>query len=160
MNKEVTSRTLNRVEPEGINEFLDRITVQIEELMTDVSNKTKELAKKEKEIMVRDEKIHRLAIEVADLKQKLSHYESIEENLSKTVQFAKEASLKIQESAQQERERLLEEAKRNANRIVNEALINAEKTEMEANMLRKNIKLLKNRMKKMIDSQITSVGEK
>ena len=121
---------------EEINEFLDRITDQVETLVMDVNNKNKEITS-------RDEKIHRMAMELDELQRKLKHYESIEEELSKTQQIAIEETKKIEEK----KEELMLEAKKNADRIVNEALLAAEKTEMEANLLRKDIKQLKDKIK-------------
>ena len=157
MNK-VASRVLQRYTTEELNESLDKnqAQVQVEELVAEVSKKKEELARKEKEIMSRDEKIHRLAVEIDDLKKQVKHYEDIEEDLSKTKQIVETTSLKIQV----ERDELLAEAKKNADRIVNEALLNAEKTEMEANLLKRNIKLLKNKMKQLINEQIEQENEK
>ena len=147
---QIPSRALKKCTPEELNEFLDRIINQVEALVADVNDKNDELAKKEKEIIFRDEKIHRLAVETGELKRRLKHYEDIEEDLSKTKKLFTTESLKIQ----QERDAVLAEAQRNADKIVNEALLSAEKTEMEANLLKRNMRLLKNKMKKMIEEQL------
>jgi len=142
MNKRTTNQAAYTMEE--INEFLERITDQVEALVLDLNIKNKELTKKDKEIAARDEKIHRLAMEMDELQRRIKHYEDIEDELSKTKQLAIEETRKIEIK----KEKLIVEAKKNADRIVNEALLTAEKTEMEANLLRKNIKQVKDKMKK------------
>ena len=63
----------------------------------------------------------------------------------------------IRENALQESEKILDDAKRNADRIVNESLIRAEKVEMESFLLRKNIGILKKKLKKALDEKILDV---
>ena len=79
--------------------------------------------------------------------------------LEKAILAVQETSDKIKESAREEARVIVEEAKNNANSIVHEALINAEKTEHKRMLLEKNIKIYKDRVRSLMESQLTLIDE-
>lgn len=74
--------------------------------------------------------------------------------LERAILAVQETSDKMKEVAKEEARIIVEEAKNNANSIVHEALTNAEKTEYQRVMLEKNMKIYKERVKALIESQL------
>lgn len=74
--------------------------------------------------------------------------------LEKAILAVQETSDKMKEVAKEEARIIIEEAKNNANSIVHEALVNAEKTENERILLEKNMKIYKERIKSLIETQL------
>jgi len=79
--------------------------------------------------------------------------------LEKALLIVQDASDKIKEVAKEEAKIIIEEAKNNANSIIHEALVNAEKTEQERILLEKNIKMYKERVKSLIDGQLSLLDD-
>ena len=75
--------------------------------------------------------------------------------LEKALLVVQDASDKIKEVAKEEAKIIVEEAKSNANSIIHEALVNAERTEQERLLLEKNIKMYKERVKSLIEGQLS-----
>ena len=140
-----SGRTLRGYDPEEVNKFLDKVIVQVEEMI-----------KKGKE---KDKKLADLVKENNRLQERLEQYERMQESLKETLVMAKKTSEQVKLSAHQESEMIISDAKKNANRIVNEALLKAEKTEDEAIMLRRNIKIFKKRLRTLIETQLEMVDE-
>ena len=65
----------------------------------------------------------------------------------------------IKKMAREESNILISDAKNNASRIVNEALLKAEKIETKAETLEHNIKILKRKLKLIIEQQMEIVDE-
>ena len=74
--------------------------------------------------------------------------------LEKAILAVQETSDKMKEVAKEEARIIVEEARNNANSIVHEALVNAEKTERERIILEKNMKIYKERVKSLIETQL------
>ena len=79
--------------------------------------------------------------------------------LEKALLVVQDASDKIKEVAKEEAKIIIDEAKNNANSIIHEALVNAEKTEQERIILEKNIKMYKERVKSLIEGQLTLLDD-
>ena len=79
--------------------------------------------------------------------------------LEKAILAVQETSDKMKETAREEARVIIEEAKNNANSIVHEALVNAEKTEHERMLLEKNIKVYKERVKSLMESQLSLIED-
>lgn len=108
-----------------------------------------------------DENKNSLA-QIEELKKKLSEQKNAntnDDNISKALLAAQEASEKMRTLAKDEARLLIEDAKRNANSIVHEALVEAAKTENEAALLKKNITVYKNRVKNILKSQLEIAEE-
>ena len=142
------NRTLRGYDPEEVNAFLDNVINQVENMIN-------EMKKKKKKII----ELQACANENRMLKEKLAHYERIEESLNKTIIMAQQTSEQVKMAAHKDSETILEDAKNNANRIVNEALLRAEKTDEEAALLKRNIKIFKKRIRDIIETQLEVVGE-
>ena len=81
------------------------------------------------------------------------------EKLEKALLVVQDASDKIKEVAKEEAKIIIDEAKNNANSIIHEALVNAEKTEQERMILEKNIKIYKERVKSLIEGQLSLLDD-
>ena len=140
-----SGRTLRGYDPEEVNKFLDKVIVQVEEMIKNGKEK--------------DAKLTALVKENNRLQEKIEQYERMQESLKETLVMAQKTSEQVKLSAHEESEMIINDAKKNANRIVNEALLKAEKTEDEAIMLRRNIKIFKKRLRTLIESQLEMVDE-
>lgn len=140
-----SGRTLRGYDPEEVNKFLDKVIVQVEEMIKNGKEK--------------DAKLTALVKENNRLQEKIEQYERMQDSLKETLVMAQKTSEQVKLSAHEESEMIINDAKKNANRIVNEALLKAEKTEDEAIMLRRNIKIFKKRLRTLIESQLEMVDE-
>lgn len=121
-----------------INDFVDEVITQTEGII--------ERCKEQKE-------------EIKRLKKELNHYREIENSLKDAVMRAEMTGDNIKKMAREEANILVSDAKNNASRIVNEALLKAEKIEVKADTLEYNIKVLKRRLKLIIEQQMAVVEE-
>lgn len=97
--------------------------------------------------------------EIQKLKEELNHYRQIENSLKDAIMRAEMAGDNIKKMAREESNILISDAKNNASRIVNEALLKAEKIETKAETLEHNIKVLKRKLKLIIEQQMEIVDE-
>jgi len=149
------NRTLRGYDPEEVNDFLDEVIGKVEKLVADIDDKNELLREK-------DEKIKELedALNESDkLKDKIDSYERMENTLTQAIFMAQKTSDQLKTSAHKESEIILDDAKKNASRIVNEALMRAEKIENEAENTKKNIIILKRRLKNIIESQLQIIDD-
>ena len=79
--------------------------------------------------------------------------------LEKAIFAIQETSDRIKKASEEEARVIVEEAKNNANSIVHEALINAEKTEQKRLLLEKNMKIYKERIRALVESQLNIVDD-
>ena len=142
------NRTLHGYDPEEVNEFLDKVIVQVEKIVE--SSKIKDARIKELEGQVK---------EVDAIKEKLTRYENMDQTLREAILMAQRTSEQMKLNTIKESELILGDAKRNANRIVNDALIKAEATEREAAMLRRNITIFKRKLKDQLQAQLEMVDD-
>lgn len=123
---------------EEVKKYLDKVIKEYERLLN------------EKKIV--DEKVN-------DLSKQLEKYEQLESTLNRALFSAENASDEIKRVARLEAEGLINEAKRNANRIINDALIKAEKVNDDADRLKRNVTLLKKRLRAIIEGQLEVIEE-
>lgn len=142
------NRTLHGYDPEEVNEFLDKVIVQVEKIIEASKNKDAHIKQMEEQLK-----------EVNSLKEKLARYESMEQTLREAVLMAQRTSEQMKLNTIKESELILGDAKRNANRIVNDALIKAESTEREAAMLRRNINIFKRKLRDQLQAQLEMVDD-
>lgn len=89
------------------------------------------------------------------LQEKNSNINSYDVNkLEKAILAVQETNDKLKAVSREEARITIEEAKNNANAIVHEALIKAEKIEHERVILEKNMKIYKERVKSLIETQL------
>ena len=98
--------------------------------------------------------------EIEELKQNKQTNNSIDTSkLEKALLAIEETSDRIKEASKEEARVIVEEAKNNANSIIHEALINAEKTEQERILLEKNMKVYKERIRAIMESQLNIIND-
>jgi cell division initiation protein len=142
------NRTLHGYDPEEVNAFLDQVINHVEKMIGDM--KAKDARIKELETALKN---------VAPLKDKVDHYEKMEDTLNKAIIMAQKTSDQIKSNAYHESEMIVDEAKKNANRIVNEALLKAEKIETNTLALQRNANIFKRRLKQIIEEQLEMVND-
>jgi len=139
-------RTIQGYDPKEVNEFLDKVIVEVESMIA---------ASKEK-----DKKITNLELANQKLQDQINILKSNNNpSMDSTLYVAQKASDEIKESARLEKEMIVSNAKKDADRIVNEALLRAEKTNDEADMLRRNIKVFKHRLKAIVEAQLEVIED-
>lgn len=148
-------RTFKNYTPEEIDNFLEQIISQVERMIEDNKAKNRELLLKDKKI----EELQQIVDSTSKDREKLAHYERIEETLNKAIVMAQRTSDQIKSSAIKESEIIINDAKSNASRIVNESLLRAEKTEMEADMLKRNVNIFKRKLRGIIEAQLEMVDD-
>lgn len=79
--------------------------------------------------------------------------------LEKAILAVQETNDKLKEISREEARMIVDEAKNNANSIVHEALVRAEKTEQERLLLEKNMRIYKERIKSLVESQLRIADE-
>lgn len=129
---------LRGYDKDEVKSYLDKVIKEYERLLS--------------EVKLKDEKIE-------DLKANLEKYEKLESTLNRALFSAENAGDEIKRVARQEAEGLINEAKRNANRIINDALIKAEKANDDADRLKRNVVLLKRRLRAIIEGQLEVIEE-
>ena len=77
-----------------------------------------------------------------------------EEKLEKAILAVQETADRMKEVSREEARIIVEEAKNNANSIVHEALVRAEKIEYDSMLLEKNMKVYKERIKSLLETQL------
>lgn len=116
-----------------VNEFLDQVIKDFELLIKE---------KKEME--------ERIAI----LNERVDHYKSLEENLSKSILVAQETAEDVKSNARKEAQLILKEAEKNADRIVNEALAKSRKIAIEIEELKKRASVYRMRFRTLLEAQL------
>ena len=149
------NRTLRGYDPEEVNNFLDEVIGRVEKLVSDINEKNELIKEKDKEIKLLEEKLE----ENNGLREKVEQYERMETTLNKAIFMAQKTSDQLKVAAHRESEIILDDAKKNASRIVNEALLRAEKIENDASNTKRNINILKRRLKNIIESQLEIIDD-
>ena len=122
---------------------------EVNKFVTDVIKETEGIIKK-----CKDQKK-----EIADLKEKLSHYEDLENTLKQSLINAEKTANNVKRLAREEADIIVSDAKHNASRIVGESLLKARKIEQEADTLEKNVKIFKRKLKIIVEQQMAVVEE-
>ena len=122
---------------------------EVNKFVTDVIKETEGIIKK-----CKDQKK-----EIADLKDKLSHYEDLENTLKQSLINAEKTADNVKRLAREEADIIVSDAKHNASRIVGESLLKARKIENEADTLEKNVKIFKRKLKIIVEQQMAVVEE-
>ena len=87
--------------------------------------------------------------ELEALRNEVKKYKEMENTLSNSIIKQKETEAQI----------IIDNAKSNASRIVNEALLRAEKIEQDKDLLERNIRILKKKLKSIMDQQQAVIDE-
>ncbi|AOV08331.1 DivIVA domain-containing protein [Sporosarcina ureilytica] len=135
-NKEFSSKWRGYDEDE-VNEFLEQVMKDYENLIEE--NKT-------------------LKGELKQTQVQITHFNTIEETLQKSILTAQEAAEDVRRNSMKESKLIIKEAEKNADRIVNEALSRARKISLEIEDLKKQSKVFRNRFKMLIEAQLELVN--
>lgn len=149
------NKKVNNYSPEEIDAFLSSVITKVEEMIEESKLKNELIISKEQRIKELEEAL----AEEKKNKEKLAHYERMEETLNNAVNLAQKTSEQIRTNAQRDSQFILEDARKNASRIVNEALLKAEKAEMEAESLKRNVNIFKRKLRGIIESQLELVDD-
>ena len=152
---EKITRVMRGYDPDEVNNFLDQVIKRVEKMIADIDAKNKLIVDKNDEIRKLKLKLE----ETTALKEKLEQYERMENTLNRAIIMAQKTSDQLKIAAHHESEIILDDAKKNASRIVNDALIKAEKIENDAEMTKRNINVLKRRLKSIIESQLDIIND-
>lgn len=131
-NKEFTSKFRGYDEDE-VNEFLEQIMKDFENILEE--NKA-------------------LKSSLKQSNEQVSHFNSIEQTLQKSILTAQEAAEDVRRNSMKESQLIIKEAEKNADRIVNEALSRSRKISMEIEDLKKQSKVFRTRFKMLIEAQL------
>ncbi len=149
------TRTIRGYDPDEVNEFLDQVIKKVEKMVADIDTKNKLIIEKNEKIKFLQSKYD----ESSALKEKLAQYEKMESTLNQAIIMAQKTSDQLKTAAYKERDIILDDAKKNASRIVNDALMKAEKIENDADVMKRNINVLKRRLKNIIESQLEIIDD-
>ncbi len=131
-NKEF-GRKLRGYDEDEVNEFLDQII-------------------KDYEALIRENKdLHN---QLSSVQDKLNHFATIEETLSKTIIVAQEAADEVRSNAKKEAQLIIKEAEKNADRIINESLAKSRKIALEMEELKKQASIYRTRFKTLLEAQL------
>ncbi len=131
-NKEF-GRRLRGYDEDEVNEFLDQVI-------------------KDYEALIRENK--EMQNQALTLQEKLNHFSSIEETLSKTIIVAQEAADDLKSNAKKEAQLILKEAEKNADRIINESLSKSRKVALEVEELKKQASIYRARFRNLVEAQL------
>lgn len=131
-NKEF-SRGFRGYDEDDVNEFLEQVVKDYENVLEE--NKMLKRSLKEAE-------------------DKVSHFNSIEETLQKSILIAQEAAEDVRRNSSKEAKLIIKEAEKNADRIINEALARARQITVEIEDLKKQSKVFRNRFRMLIEAQL------
>mgnify|MGYP001218804937 CR=1 FL=1 len=137
-NKEF-SRSFRGYDEDQVNEFLDQII-------------------KDYEALIRENK--ELQNQVAALQERVNHFATMEETLSKTIIVAQETADEVKNNAKKEAQLVLKEAEKNADRIINESLAKARKIALEMEELKKQASIYRTRFRTLIEAQLELLNDK
>ena len=132
------NRELNGYKRSEVNEFLIEVIEQTEKVLAKVENQKRE---------------------IQFLNEKIIHYQNIENSLRMALDRAENMGSHIRREAQSEAKQIVAEARRNADFIVNDALIRTEKLELKNRNIERNIRVLKNKLRTIIEQQLEVVEE-
>ncbi|HJF33583.1 MAG TPA: DivIVA domain-containing protein [Sporosarcina psychrophila] len=131
-NKEFANKFRGYNEDE-VNEFLEQVMKDYENVLEE--NKALKSSLKQSE-------------------EQVSHFNSIEQTLQKSILIAQEAAEDVRRNSMKESKLIIKEAEKNADRIVNEALSRARKISVEIEDLKKQSKVFRTRFKMLIEAQL------
>jgi len=135
-NKEFKSK-LRGYDQDEVNEFLDLVI-------------------KDFEILTRENK--ELQTQIQSLQDRLSHFQNIEESLSKTIIVAQEAADEVKGNAKKEAQLTIREAEKNADRIINEALVKSGRISIEIEELKKQASVYRTRFRTLLEAQLEIIS--
>ncbi len=136
-NKEF-GRSFRGYDEDEVNEFLDQVI-------------------KDYEALIRENK--ELQNRLTTIQERLDHFSTIEETLSKTIIVAQEAADEVKTNAKKEAQLIVKEAEKNADRIINESLVKSRQIAIEIEELRKQASVYRTRFRTLLEAQLEILGK-
>ncbi|NLM09561.1 MAG: DivIVA domain-containing protein [Clostridiaceae bacterium] len=127
----------------GVDE--NQVYEVIQKIIEDYSDYIRELMKVKDQVM--------------ELKDRLSHYEKMEETLKKSLILAQQSSSEIISNAEKKAENIISEAQNKAKEIIDEANREVVKTQFEAERLKKDLAVYKSKVASLLQSQMKLLGD-
>lgn len=127
----------------GVDE--NQVYEVLEKIIEDYSEYIKELMKVKDQVM--------------ELKDRLSHYEQMEDTLKKSLILAQQSSSEIIDNAEKKAENIITEAQNKAKEIIDEANREVVKIQYEAEKLKKDMAVYKSKAVSILQSQMKLLGE-
>jgi cell division initiation protein len=134
-NKEF-SRSIRGLSPVEVDEFMDRVAKDVEDLIKE------SISAKE---------------QVAQLKEKLSHYHKLEETLHNAIVVAQETAEAVKRNASKEAELIRREAERDASRMLEDARYKAGRILAEQDEVYKQAQIYKMRFRSLVEAQLAAL---
>ncbi len=131
-NKEF-GRRMRGYDEDEVNEFLDLVI-------------------KDYEVVIRENK--ELQTQLATLQEKIDHFSTMEETLSKTIIVAQEAADEVKSNAKKEAQLIVKESEKNADRIINESLAKSRRIALEMEELKKQAMIYRTRFRALLEAQL------
>lgn len=122
----------------GLNE--DQVYEVIQKVIEDYTDYIHETMKTKEQVM--------------ELKDRLAHFEKMEETLKNSLVLAQQTSSSIIEAAEKKAENLVTEAHNTAREIIAEANREVVKIKFEAERLKKDLAVYKNKMVSILNAQL------
>jgi cell division initiation protein len=116
-----------------VNEFLDQVI-------------------KDYEALIRENKD--LQNQVQTVQERLSHFATMEETLSKTLIIAQETAEEVKMNAKKEAQLVMREAEKNADPIINESLVKSGRIALETEELKKQASVYRTRFRMLVEAQL------
>ena len=132
------SKEFNGYNKSEVNDFLNEVIRETEKLLRKLENQQSE---------------------IDSLKKDIIRYQDLERSLNLALNNAQQVGENIRRMANSESERIIDEAKRNASRIVNDALIRSERIELKREQAERNLRVFKNRLRSIVEQQLSVVDE-
>ena len=137
-NKKFSKQMVNGYSVEEVDEFLDDLTVQYEQKCKDISEKDRQIAQLEKDLL---------------------HYKTIETTLQNTLVIAQSAAEEVKNKAKQQADQIIKDAEGNAKQSVeslNQSIVMKKK---ELDELEKQIDIYKAKMESLLISQLELIKD-
>jgi cell division initiation protein len=137
-NKKFSKQMVNGYSVEEVDEFLDDLTVQYEQKCKDISEKDRQIAQLEKDLL---------------------HYKTIESTLQNTLVIAQSAAEEVKNNAKQQADQIIKDAEGNAKQSVeslNQSIVMKKK---ELDELEKQFDIYKAKMESLLISQLELIKD-
>ncbi|NLZ38666.1 MAG: DivIVA domain-containing protein [Firmicutes bacterium] len=130
------NRSIRGVSPSEVDEFLNRVAKEFEELIKE------NIAAKE---------------QIEQLKEKLNHYQKMEQTLHNAIVVAQETAEEVKRNAAKEAELIRREAEKEAARIMEDARYKASRILSEHEEVYKQVQFYKMRFRSLVEAQLAAL---
>ena len=137
-NKKFSKQMVNGYNVEEVDEFLDELTVEYEQKCKDISEKDRQIAQLEKDLL---------------------HYKTIESTLQNTLVIAQSAAEEVKNNAKQQADQILKEAEGNAKQSVESLNQSIVMKKREIDEMEKQFDIYKAKMESLLISQLELIKD-